>query len=87
MRRKPFNDSQRVILLLFQIFTEADTLAVAGATHVHPYTGITVAGEIGVGQVITFDRAVALAIGKIFKNGRNRIIIRVLAEARFVPRA
>jgi hypothetical protein len=47
------------------------------------------AGEIGVGQVIARHRAVALAIGQVFKDRRHRIGLGILGQpdARGQPRA
>ena len=75
--RDPGHDLEAIVLLLLQIFVLQQPVGFAGAAHVDAKAGIAIAGEIGMGEMIALRRAVALAIGQIFQDRGNRLLLRI----------
>jgi hypothetical protein len=55
---------------LLQIFVPHQPVRFAIAAHIHAHAGITMAGHVGMGELIAGRGAVALPVA-IFQNGRN----------------
>ena len=70
--RDPVDDLERVPLFLRRILVEHDAVTFTIAAHVDTQAGITMAGKVGVGELITNRRAVALAVRQILEDGRHR---------------
>ena len=87
LRREPGDHLERVVLLLPGVLVLHQPVGIAVAAHVDPHAGIAVAGEIGMGQLVALDRAVALAIGQILEDRRHRVAARHPPAARSAPPA
>ena len=74
---KPSDHFERVVLFLVGVFIKHQTFGITIAAHVDAHARITVAREIGMGQGIAHMGAITLAVGQIFKQGRNFILCRV----------
>ena len=74
---QPVDHLQRVVLLLLEIFVPHKAIGFAVAAHIHAHAGIAVAGHVGMGELIADRGAVALPVGQIFQDGRNRVLVRV----------
>ena len=74
---KPLDHGQAVVLFLLEILAQADAFAVTRAAQVDTNARISVACEIRMGQVITLNRTVTLAIGQVLENCRHWIRFRI----------
>ena len=75
LAHQPGNHLLGVGEFLLGVFVLHDAVGIAIAAHVDAHTGVTVASQIGVRQGITHDSAVALAVGQVFQNGGNRMLV------------
>ena len=75
--RDPGDHLEGVVLFLFQILVPHEAVGLAVAAHVDPDAGVAVAGEVGVGQLVTVGRTVALAIGDVLQDAGHRLALGV----------
>jgi hypothetical protein len=80
LRRQPGDDLQGVGLLLRQVFVVQQAVGLARAAHVDAHRGIAVAGEIVVHRLVAAAHVVALAVGDVFEDGRDRVVPGVLRQ-------
>ena len=77
---QPGNHGFGIGQLLLGVFVEHDAVRVTVAAHVHPHAGVAVACQVGVGQGVAHDGAVALAVGQVFEHRRHRPFVSVGRE-------
>ena len=80
LRGEPGDHLERVVLLLLGVLVRHQPVGIAVAAHVDPHAGVAVAGEVGMGQLVALDRAVALAVGQIFEDRRHRALRGILRQ-------
>ena len=74
------HDRDGVVPFLLFVFVGHQAFAVAVAAHVRAQAGIAVARQIGMRQLIARNRAVALAIGQMFKDQRHGIFVGIFRQ-------
>ena len=72
LRGQPVDHRHTIGQFLFGILVVKQSLAVTATAHVNPYAGVSMPGQIGMGQRIAHRRAVALAIGQVFQDRWHR---------------
>ena len=74
LRRQPGDHLHAVVLFLLGVLVEQQARRFAAAANVDANAGVAVTGQIGMGQRVPLVGAVALAVGQIFQDRRNRIL-------------
>ena len=69
---QPADDLNRVVQFLREIFVFQQAIGLAGAAHIDADGCVAVRGEIAVHRLVATTRAVALAVGDIFEDRRDR---------------
>ena len=64
----------------FGVFVVHQAVGLAVAAHVDPEAGIAVTGEIGMGQCVPSGGAVALAVGQVLQDRRDRALLRICRQ-------
>jgi len=80
LRSRPGDDVAGILQFLLGIFVVHQPFGIAIAPHVDADRGVAVPGEIGMGELVAKNGAVALAVGQVFEDGRYRTISCVLGH-------
>src|SRR5215472_3993589 len=78
--RQPRNHLYAIILLLLCVFIEQQAIRIAATSDVDANARVTVAGQIGMSQCISFVSSVALTIWEILQDRRNRILFGIVGQ-------
>ena len=76
----PAEHLERVLLLQRQVLVVEQAVGLPGAAQVHPQRGVPVPREVHVARPVARRRAVALAVGDVLEDRRDRVALGVLGK-------
>jgi hypothetical protein len=77
---QPRDHLHAIVLLLLSVLVEQQTARLAAAPNVDANARVAVAGQIGVSQCVSFVGPVALAVGEILQDRRNRLLLGIVRQ-------
>jgi hypothetical protein len=80
LRGEPVDHAEPVLLLLWEVLVPQDSLRVARPPDVHSNVGVAVGREVSGDSRVARGHEVALSVGQVFEDGRDRLRVHVLRE-------
>jgi hypothetical protein len=80
LRRQPRDHLHAIVLLLLGVLVEEQAIRLAATSNIDANAGVAVAGQIRMRQRVPLVSPVALAVGEILQDRRNRVLFGVIGQ-------